>query len=364
MQELDVIGFRIDRERLDKHLDFISNSDLNSSEFKKAVLEKAKNFSGWTVGARGHSMAKDVVDKFLPEDEDAQNYFRIEGLKRAKTTLTKIKESLDVEDRVYPKHVFKEDLGRIYVSGFVYTSLPREYRDIVIPHEDNHKIVYVDARFCELKVWAMMAQDNILLADLKAEDFYRSMYARFAGIETCDVTDAQRKIAKEVWFSLQYGASNESVAEDMGIDVTDVEQWTAFFKERYQKAHEFRDTKIKEAQETRTAVSVFGTKKEWSKDAVEDLEKVGRSAFSHIVQSSAAELIKNCYEPLKAILKPHGYIFGIVFDAFLISADIEKLNDKLQGTVDVIIPELLHQLTSDLGYPLNFCATVSDRWGE
>jgi DNA polymerase I-like protein with 3'-5' exonuclease and polymerase domains len=159
--------------------------------------------------------------------------------------------------------------GRFSCSGPNLQQIPRDnellgeatsVRSSFVAAEGN-RLVSFDYSGIELRVLALLAGDEQLLADMVEGDVHSEVAAVIAGHPIDKTTPdgkQARTAAKGVSFGIIYGSGASGLAVNMRTSVEKAEEYIAFWADRYSNAFDYRNKMMAEASRTRYIRCVDG----------------------------------------------------------------------------------------------------------
>lgn len=141
----------------------------------------------------------------------------------------------------------------------IRSSLGREVRSMVQPRAD-FSILCADYSQIELRIIASLSEDEGLVTAFKSgTDVHRSVAARVFKVESLDdVTDEQRRNAKEVNYGIPYGISSYGLGQHLGIPGREANLLMSQFHKEFPRVKRFTQKLVKEARDAGCARSLFG----------------------------------------------------------------------------------------------------------
>ena len=118
----------------------------------------------------------------------------------------------------------------------------------------GRRLVSFDYSGIELRVLALLAEDDQLLEDMIEGDVHAEVAAVIAGHPIDKTTPEGKKArtaAKGVSFGIIYGSGASGLAVNMRTTVEQAEEYIAFWADRYSKAFDYRNKMMAEATRTR-----------------------------------------------------------------------------------------------------------------
>lgn len=134
--------------------------------------------------------------------------------------------------------------GRMSITKPALQTLPKKdtrIRKIFIP-DDNHQLWFMDLDQIEYRLFAHYAKSEDLLASITAGfDVHAATASTLYNKDIADVTKEERSRAKTMNFALLYGMGNTALANDLGVTVTEAENFKAMYFAKIPEARPFVD---------------------------------------------------------------------------------------------------------------------------
>jgi DNA polymerase-1 len=177
----------------------------------------------------------------------------------------------------------------------IRTELGREIRRAFIPRE-GWKLIVADYSQIELRLLAHMSKDAVLVEAFRnGEDIHLRTAGEVLGVPPLMVTPEQRRSAKAVNFGIVYGQTAFGLAQSLGIDRREAEQYIRAYFERYSGVRRFIDQTIAEVRRTGVSVNLYGRRRpipDMNSRNVTARNFAERTAVNTPLQGTAADLIK------------------------------------------------------------------------
>ncbi|HTF56868.1 MAG TPA: DNA polymerase I [Planctomycetota bacterium] len=158
--------------------------------------------------------------------------------------------------------------------------------------------LYVSADYSqiELRVMAHLSADpRMTAAFLENRDIHRATAAEIFEVDPAEVTDDQRRKAKEINFGILYGMSAGGMAQRLRIDHKTAQDFIARYFGRYARVKEFIDQSLETARKTGYVTTALGRRRYVpglaSKNAV-IRNPSERIAVNAPIQGTAADIMK------------------------------------------------------------------------
>jgi len=218
--------------------------------------------------------------------------------------------------RAYTRFHLDAITGRPSSTDRNMQNIPKgEPRGIFIP--DSGVFTDVDFSQVELRVLAYLSQDREMIRILSDPD------GDIHG-ETADFMSIVRLGAKKVGFSMIYGATDETIAENAGVPISRARDLKDAWFEKYNGAGYWINTVQEESLRYPYATTVFGRKIRLPTIEDEREDAIKRKAVNYPIQATAAEILKRALircKGLNMVLQVHD---EILFDGRVV---VPKLDD-------------------------------------
>jgi DNA polymerase-1 len=159
----------------------------------------------------------------------------------------------------------------------------------------GHVLVGADYSQIELRVMGHLSGDpNLIAAFRSGEDIHAATARRIFRIEG-DVDSSLRARAKIVNFGVMYGMGARSLAQQMGIELADAQQFIRGYFEVYAGVREYLDRTLAEARDRGWVATLLGRRRYLAQlRSANGLERSNaeRAAINTPIQGSAADLVK------------------------------------------------------------------------
>lgn len=229
--------------------------------------------------------------------------------------------------------------------------------------EPGCKFFSADYSQIELRIMAHLSGDeNMIEAFRDGHDIHRATASKIWKVSMEDVTDAQRKKAKQANFGIIYGITTYGLAQRMGIDNGEARQLINDYFQTFPKVSEYMEQSKQMAREHGYAETMFGRRR-----YLQDINSKNgtvrgfaeRNAINAPIQGSEADIIKLAMVRIwrrfkaenirsKMILQVHD---ELNFSVFPEEADkVERIIlEEMQGAYKLSVP-----LVADAGWGDNW----------
>jgi DNA polymerase-1 len=213
-------------------------------------------------------------------------------------------------------------------------------------------LVGADYSQIELRVMAHLSEDPALIEAFQSgEDVHASTARRVFGVEQGELDPALRARAKIVNFGVMYGMGARSLARQMGIGLTEAEDFIRHYFGVYARVREFLDGTVEQARARGWVQTLLGRRRylpDLTSSNGGQRSLAERAAVNTPIQGSAADLMKLAMIRLDAALKrqrPSARLLLQVHDELLLecpAADAEVVaaltRAELQGCFPLRVP--------------------------
>ncbi len=209
----------------------------------------------------------------------------------------------------------------------VRQAIGREIRRAFVAREG---FVLLDADYSqiELRLLAHMSGDpHMIEAFRSGRDIHRRTAARIFACSEEEVTGDMRDAAKTVNFSIVYGISDFSLAQDLGISIARARRYIEDYDALYPEVRRFMEESIRLAKERGYSETLFGRRRyiEELRSRQYNLRQFGeRAAMNAPVQGTAADIIRMAMVAIASALergKIRGHLVSQVHDELILEVD-------------------------------------------
>lgn len=319
LADMEMTGVKIDLSYLaKKSADFEKRkNELSDSIFKEAGerfnLNSPKQLSFILfekIGLRklsktktGYSTDERVLKELSYLHPLPEMILEYRFLSKLKSTIKNLSELINQETgRVHTS--FNQAVtatGRLSSSNPNLQNIPvrydtgREIRRAFVAEEDNY-ILSADYSQIELRILAHLSKDERLIkAFINDEDIHASAAALLFGVPIDKVTPDMRRTAKTMNYSIVYGISANSLANELKISKKEAKKRIDNYFIKYKGVKAYFDKTIEEAFSSGYVCTIMGRRRYvpflLSEKRIER-EKGFRAAQNATVQGSGADLIK------------------------------------------------------------------------
>lgn len=184
------------------------------------------------------------------------------------------------------------NLQSIPVKGEFAESL----REAFIPSSKKGCILSGDYSQIELRILASLSGDENLIRAFKQNlDIHNFTASLLFGVETEDLSDSQRNIAKRVNFGIVYGMSSYGLSKELKITPVEAQNFIDDYFKRYPKVKEYINKTYVQVEKKGFVTTILGRRRKLPDINSSNLhlrEFARRQAINAPIQGSCADLIK------------------------------------------------------------------------
>jgi len=234
----------------------------------------------------------------------------------------------------------------------IRTDEGRQVRRAFVPGEKGWVLLAADYSQIELRMLAHYSGDPALVrAFAEDRDIHTFVAHQIYGVPEAEVSAEQRRIAKVVNFSLIYGKTAYGLSRDLGIGVTEAEQFIDGYFERYRGVRAFTAEVLARAKQDGYVTTILGRRR-----YIEGIEQMDpkrlnfpeRTAINTVIQGSAADLIKVAMNriwrrarrekrPSRLLIQIHDELIFETPEAALASEQ-QWIEAEMTGAMDLKVP--------------------------
>lgn len=231
--------------------------------------------------------------------------------------------------------------------------------------EPDCRFFSADYSQIELRIMAHLSQDeNMIEMFREGFDIHRATAAKIWHEDMKNVTDAQRKKAKQANFGIIYGITTYGLAQRMGIDNSEARELIDGYFKTFPKVHEYMQQAIEQARAKGYAETIYGRRRYLPDITSRNATVRGfaeRNAINAPIQGSEADIIKI------AMIRIHDRFRREGIRSKMILQVHDELNfsvypDEAEQVERIVIEEMRH--AASLRVPLIADAGWGDNWLE
>ena len=234
----------------------------------------------------------------------------------------------------------------------IRTEEGRQVRRAFVPGEAGWLLLAADYSQIELRMLAHYSGDPALVrAFAEDRDIHTFVAHQIYGVPEEQVSADQRRVAKIVNFSLIYGKTAYGLSRDLGLSVTEAEQFIDGYFDRYRGVRTFTADVLERAKRDGYVTTILGRRR-----YIEGIEQMDpkrlnfpeRTAVNTVIQGSAADLIKVAMNhiwrraaseqrPSRLLIQIHDELIFETPEASL-AAEQEWIEAEMTGAMELKVP--------------------------
>jgi len=349
--------------------------NLNSTQQLAKMLFEEKKLPTRKKTKTGYSTDNSVLEELAEDYEIAGTIIQYRQLAKLQSTyINALPKMINPETgRIHSS--FNQTVtstGRLSSSNPnlqnipVRTEIGREIRKAFYAKDEEHLILDADYSQIELRLLALMSEDEVLIEAFKQDlDIHKRMAAKIYNVSLEQVTPDQRRAAKTINFGILYGMGQRKLSRELGIPQNEAKQIIDDYYAQFPSIREFINKCILKARQQHYAETLFGRRLYLPN--IESKNQGLRSEAERIavnmpIQGTAADLIKIAMldihnqidkrEDIKMILQVHDELLFEVHQKA-----IEEAKIIVQTCMEHALPkeyaDKVH-LKTDLGVGVNW----------
>lgn len=347
--------------------------NLNSPKQLSTILFEKMGIKPPKKTTTGFSTAADVLESLKGESVIIQEIITYRVLEKLRSTYVDA-----LPEQINPKThrihcTFNQSVaatGRLSCQDPNLQNIPvrteegKKIRSAFKPQKPHFCFVSADYSQIELRLLAHLSEDPALLKAFRSgEDIHTFTAALVFGVPITEVTTEMRYRAKTVNFGVLYGQQAFGLAQQLGIDYHEAEEFIKTYFERYGKVKEFLHFCKASARKTGRAITLTGRQRPIPE--IDNKNPAIRAAAERLaintpLQGTAADLIKMAMIQVDALLKTHpedGMMILQIHDELLFETPEEKAN-----TLSVKVKKIMEGIF-ELNVPLVVDISIGKNWG-
>jgi len=377
LKDMEQYGIKIDKEALiaygqalDTQIDILTAEiyeltgevfNIQSPAQLSVILFEKLGLKGSKKTKSGYSTAADVLEGIKDQHPVISKVLAYRSHTKLKSTYVDGLMPLinPVDFRV--RSTFNQALtatGRISSAEPNLQNIPvrmplgRELRKVFIPENDDFIFIDADYSQIELRVLAHMSGDETLInAFHQNQDIHRLTASQVFHTSIDQVQPYQRDAAKTVNFSIIYGISAFSLANDLDITRHEAQMYIDGYFRQYPRVKEYMDKTIAQAKEKGYVSTLFNRRRFMPelKSSNYAMRSFGeRAAMNMPIQGTAADIIKIAMIRTAARLKEEGLVSRLILqvhDELLLEVKKSEvdtvrilLKEEMEGAAKLSVP--------------------------
>jgi DNA polymerase-1 len=230
----------------------------------------------------------------------------------------------------------------------IRTDLGKDIRRAICPQKKSYSILSADYSQIELRLMAMIAEDeNMLSAFRNSEDIHTKTASLVFHKELSEVNSEERRRAKIINFGIIYGMGAQSLSKELNIKFSEAKEFIQNYYEKFPKIIDFIEKQKAFAQKEGYVETIFGRRLYLSNIHSSNQQfrsEAERVAVNMPIQGTAADIIKIAMIRLHEIFKDNDKIKMIiqVHDELVFEVEntyVDEAKKIIKETMENALPE-------------------------
>jgi len=234
----------------------------------------------------------------------------------------------------------------------IRTEFGQRIRKAFVPYAKGHVLLSADYSQIELRILALLADDEHLKNACKGDgDIHRYTASLMFEVPEEQVDDKMRYAAKRINFGIIYGMSAFGLAKDLNVSINEAQLFIEKYFLRYPKVRQFLDGEIKKARDTGYVSTLFGRRRYLPDIHNRNMglrQFAERQAINAPMQGTAADIIKIAMVKVARRMsqeKLSSTMIMTVHDELVFDVPQEELKtmtvlvrQEMEGAIDLKVP--------------------------
>jgi len=234
----------------------------------------------------------------------------------------------------------------------VRTEFGQRIRKAFVPYSKGHELLSADYSQIELRILALLADDEDLKKACRGEgDIHRYTASLMFEIPENKVDEKMRYAAKRINFGIIYGMGAFSLAKDLGVSINEAQVFIDKYFLRYPKVRQFLDGEIQKARDLGYVTTLFGRRRYLPDINNRNMglrQFAERQAINAPMQGTAADIIKIAMVKISRQLtkqKLSSTMIMTVHDELVFDVPQEEVKkmvslvqEEMEGAMDLSVP--------------------------
>ncbi len=245
----------------------------------------------------------------------------------------------------------------------IKTETGREIRKAFVARAKDRKILSADYSQIELRILAHLSEDeNLIQAFLEDRDIHSFTATLLYGLEEKDVTYEMRNASKTINFSIIYGKTAFGLSQDLGISVSEADDFIKAYFLRYPGVSEYLEAQKEKARKDGYLTTFLGRRSYFPEIGAKNMQlraMAERAAINAPIQGAAADLIK------LAMISVHKELERQELKSLMIMQVHDELVFDILNSEEAAIKKLIIREMESAGklrVPLKVKVNVSETW--
>lgn len=284
--------------------------------------------------------------------------------KRGKKTAVESVESRIVRGRIHTRYTqARVETGRLSSREPNLQNVPartpegKKIRDLFIA-SPGCRLVQADYSQIEPRIIADLSQDPTMVETYRSNgDVYQ---------EVADRLSVDRSVGKMLVLAIAYGIGPNSIAERTGMTKSEARELMSYFRKSFPKIERLRRTTLARTRKQRPtpySETIMGRRRYLPGILSRDESHVAhaeRQAFNHLVQGSAADVMKLALIRVRQMMPEYGRLLLTVHDEIV----TEVPERHVEEAAEIVRQAMEGAGRKWVSVPLVAEVKVADRWGD
>jgi DNA polymerase-1 len=346
--------------------------NIGSTKQLQQVLFEERKLTPIKKTKTGYSTDTAVLQELASEDPVPDLVLRFRTLSKLKSTyVDSLPEMVNPDTGRIHTHfnLTGTATGRMSSTDPNLQNIPirdtegRRIREAFVPRDGN-TFVSADYSQLELVILAHLSDDpGLKKAFSEGIDVHRHTGSLIFGVESSQVTDQQRRIAKTINFGVMYGMSSFRLSRELGIPQKQASSFIDAYFSTYSGIKGFIDRTVAAAEQCGYVETLFGRRRYLAN--ISNRNRTVKMASERIavntpIQGSGADIIKRAMLTLAAALRKEN-----LRSKLLLQVHDELILECPNDEVDTVT-SMLHKIMAEaveLSVPLSVSVERGDSWG-
>jgi len=247
----------------------------------------------------------------------------------------------------------------------IRTEFGQRIRRAFIPYAQGHVLLSADYSQIELRILALLADDEELKNACKGDrDIHRYTASLMFEVPEDKVDDKMRYSAKRINFGITYGMGAFSLAKDLSVSINEAQIFIDKYFLRYPKVRQFLDGEIQKARDLGYVSTLFGRRRYLPDINNRNMglrQFAERQAINAPMQGTAADIIK-----IAMVKVNHRMVQEKLSSTMIMTVHDELVFDVPQDELKTMVSLVRQEMESviDLSVPMKASVKVGNNWLE
>jgi DNA polymerase-1 len=245
----------------------------------------------------------------------------------------------------------------------IRTDFGRLIRKAFVPYTHGHVLLSADYSQIELRILAVLAEDEELKKACRDEgDIHRYTASLMFDVPEAQVDEKMRYAAKRINFGIIYGMSAFGLAKDLNVPIDQAKDFIDRYFLRYPKVHQFLDGEIEKARKLGYVETLFHRRRYLPDINNRNMglrQFAERQAINAPMQGTAADIIKIAMVKINAQLKKHE-----LSSVMIMTVHDELVFDVPKEQVKAMVPLVRQEMEGAMGLsvPMKTSIEIGPNW--